>query len=54
MLGVAVQNAIASSLLAQSGSQLVLEQNAAHAPDLDALLDGQRWASEHSAPLAFD
>ena len=38
MLGVAVQDAIAASLLAPSGSQLVLDQSTAPAPELDILL----------------
>ena len=54
MLGVAVQDAIAASLLAPSGSQLVLDQSAAPVPELDAILDGQRWAFEHSDLPAFD
>ena len=54
LLGVAVQDAIAASLLAPSGSQLVLDQSAAPVPELDTLLDGQRWAFEHSEPFAFD
>ena len=44
MLGVAVQDALAASLLAPSSKQLVLDSGAAETPDLDALLDGQRWA----------
>ena len=44
MLGVAVQDVIASSLLAKSGVQLVLDQGASPVPELDAILDGQRWA----------
>jgi len=51
---VAVQDAIAASLLAPSGSQLVLDQSAAPVPELDAVLDGQRWAFEHSDPPAVD
>ena len=39
MLGVALQNAIAASLLAGSGSQLVLDLSASSAPELDAVLD---------------
>ena len=44
MLGIAVQDALAASLLAVSGAQLVLDQAAAPVPELDVLLDGQRWA----------
>ena len=44
MLGIAVQDAIGASLLASSGTQLVLDPSAAHVPELDSLLDGQRWA----------
>ena len=36
------------SFLAVSGSRLVLDQNAARVPELDSVLDGQRWAFEHS------
>ena len=46
MLGIAVQDSIAASLLAPSGAQLVLDQSAAPLPEIDALLDGQRWAAE--------
>ena len=46
MLGVSVQNAIAASLLAHSGSRLVLDQSGAPIPELDSVLDGQRWASD--------
>ena len=46
MIGVAVQNALAASLLAPHGPGMVLEQPAAPAPELDILLDGQRWAFE--------
>ena len=49
MLGIALQNAIAGSLLAASGSHLVLDLSASPAPELDAVLDGQRWSFEHSA-----
>ena len=44
MVGIAVQDALAASLLAPAGRRLVLDQSAALAPELDALLDGQRWA----------
>ena len=54
MLGVAVQDAIAASLLQVSGAQLVLDQSAAPIPEVDLVLDGQRWAFEHSDPPAFD
>ena len=53
MLGIAVQDALAASLLAASGRQLVLDQSAAPVPELDHLLDGQRWALEEPAS-AFD
>ena len=46
MLGIVVQDAIAASLLAVSGAQLVLDQSAAPIPELDAVLDGQRWAAD--------
>ena len=46
MLGIAVQNAIAASLLAHPSARLVLDQSAAPVPELDSVLDGQRWASE--------
>ena len=48
MLGAAVQDATAASLLVASGKQLVLDQSAAPVPELDNVLDGQRWAFEHS------
>ena len=51
MLGVAVQDAFSASLLAAAGPPLVLDQGAAPAPELDALLDGQQWAGE--SDLAF-
>ena len=56
MLGMAVQDALASSLLAASGHRLVLDQSAAPAPELDLLLDGQRWAFEEPAicPIPID
>ena len=44
MLGVAVQDAFAASLLAASGRRLALEAAAAPAPELDDLLDAQRSA----------
>ena len=50
MLGRAVQNAIAGSLLAQSGAQLVLDHSAAPIAELDNVLDGQRWASDAFSP----
>ena len=46
MLGMSLQNAVAASLLAKSGAQLVLDQNAAPIPELDSVLDGQRWAGD--------
>ena len=42
MLGVAVQGALAASLLAKCGLKLVLDCPAAFAPDLEDLLDAQR------------
>ena len=45
MLGMAVQDAVAASLLAEVGTKLVQERPATWAPELDALLDGQRWAT---------
>lgn len=53
MLGVAVQDALAASLLAAPGPGLVLDQRAAPAPELDHLLDGQWWAFEEPA-VTFD
>ena len=44
LLGVAAQGALAASLLAQTGHNLVLDAPAAWAPELNVLLDGQRWA----------
>ena len=44
MLGLAVQGALAASLLARSGRNLVLDSPAAFAPDLEEVLDAQRWA----------
>ena len=43
------EDTIAASLLAASGAQLVLDQAAAPPPELDLLLDGQRWAFEEPA-----
>ena len=43
LLGVAVQDALAASLLAPSGKTLVLDEKATTAPPLDEVLDGQRW-----------
>merc|ERR1711937_607474 len=40
MLGIALQDALAASLLAESGKRLVLDQSAAPALELDILLDG--------------
>ena len=44
MISIAVQDAIRASLLAPFGVRLVLEPSAAFVPELDSLLDGQRWA----------
>ena len=44
LLGVAVQDALAAFILATEGKTLALERAAAETPELDALLDGQRWA----------
>ena len=44
LLGVASQGAFAASLLAQSGKKLVLDAPAAWTPELDSVLDAQRWA----------
>jgi len=52
MLGLAVQDAIAASLLAHSGEQLVLDPSAAPIPELDSVFDGQRWALEPSDPIS--
>ena len=46
LLGVAVQDALAGSLLAPNGKKLVLDRADAETPELDLLLDGQRWALE--------
>ena len=46
LLGVAVQDALAASLLAQSGRKLVLDNSVTDGPALDEVLDGQRWACE--------
>ena len=46
MLGAAVQDALAASLLADEGKRLVVDRGEANMPELDALLDGQRWAFE--------
>ena len=54
MVGVAVQDAIAASLLAPAGRSLVLDQSAAPAPSLDALLEGQYWAVDFGADAFFD
>ena len=43
---MAIQDALAASILAPSGRRLVLDAGADGAPDLDRLLDGQRWAGE--------
>ena len=43
---MAVQNAVAASLLAAESRKLVLDTGAADVPDLADLLDGQRWALE--------
>ena len=53
LLGVAAQDALAASLLNPLGKKLVLDDRNPTEPELADLLDGQRWASEHSAPLAF-
>ena len=45
---------MASSLLALSGTGLVLDQSAAPVPEVNTVLDGQRWAFEHSDLPAFD
>ena len=45
MLGVCAQDALAASLLAHHGRKLVVDDNTALEPELDALLDGQRWAT---------
>ena len=43
-LGVAVQDALAASVLAPRGKKLVLDATAAEEPELGELLDAQRWA----------
>ena len=45
VLRVAVQDAIAASLLAHTGKKLVLNNGDVDTPTLDEVLDGQRWAS---------
>ena len=54
MLGIAVQNAIAASLLAPTGRRRVLDQSGAPTPDISTVWDGQRWAVEHSVLPIFD
>ena len=54
MLGIAVQNAIAASLLAPTGRRLVLDQSGAPTPDISTVLDGQRWAVDHSVLPILD
>ena len=44
MIGMAVQDAVTASLSAIHGPGLVLDQAAAPTPELDILMDGQRWA----------
>ena len=44
MINIAVQDAMRASLLVSFGVRLVLEPSAAFVPELDSLLDGQRWA----------
>ena len=39
---------MAASLLAANRRKLVMDTPAAEGPDLDALLDGQRWSAEVS------
>ena len=51
MLGVATQDALAASLLAARGRNLVLDDSAAGTPELDRVLDCQRWASEEGVQL---
>ena len=53
MIAVAVQDALAASLIAPSGRRLVLDHGADAAPSLEDLLDRQRWALETDSP-AFD
>ena len=48
--GVAVQNALAASLLAAPCPGLVLDQSGAPVPELDHLLHGQRWSFGEPAP----
>ena len=45
LLGVAVQNAVAASVLAPGGKGLVLDDKGVDTPDLSELLDGQRWSA---------
>ena len=49
LVGAASQNALAASLLAPCGKKLILDDAAGFEPELDSLLDAQRWAGE--APL---
>ena len=53
MVAVAVQDAVAASLLAPSGKKLVIDNSADAVPELDGLLDSQRWAMEADGPEAF-
>lgn len=46
ILGVAVQDGSAASILAPSGRKKLLDTGAAEVPNLNALLDGQRWAPD--------
>ena len=49
LVGATSQNALAASLLAPCGKKLILDDAAGFEPELDSLLDAQRWAGE--APL---
>ncbi len=46
LLGMAIQGALAASLLARIGKGFVLDAPVAWAPDVDVLLDAQRWVAE--------
>ena len=45
LLGMAVQSAVAASVLAPEGRKLVLDEKGADAPELSELLDAQRWSA---------
>ena len=42
--GMAVQGAVAASVLTPEGKKLVLDEKGTDTPELSDLLDAQRWA----------